>query len=185
MTEATLNTLMRRLDRLERHNRQLRLVVAVTLVGLATLGVMGQAGPRDASKVLEATQVQAQRFMLQDANRRVLGGMYVTDDGTPSFVLSQGGQNSGQAGFLIGVKDGIMSLNLYSKGGQLALAPNKLHMTHEQTSRLSLLSDVNGGPTLVLYDSQGRQRIWLLAPPDGPPLLKFLNADGTTLRIAP
>lgn len=185
MTEPALDTLTGRLDRLERHNRRLRLVVATTLVGLATLGVMGQAAPP--TKILEATQIHAQRFVLEDAKGRTVGGMFVDEDGAASLMLDVGSRSGGPPAFLVGVKDGIMSVNLWSKDGkaQATIDPHKLVLRQNENSRIALLSDVRGGPLLVLYDGQARQRVWLLAQSHGPPALRLLNSDGTLLWNAP
>jgi len=182
-----LDTLTRRLDELERHNRRLRGVVVSTLVVLATLGVMGQAGPREATKIVEATQIHAQRFVLDDTQGRPVGGMYVNDDGIPALMLTHGSGSGGPPALLIAVKDDIMSVNLWSKDGKshATIDPHKLVLRQNENPRIALQSDVKGGPVLVLHDGQAQQRLWLLARSEGPPMLRLLNSDGTTLWKVP
>jgi hypothetical protein len=98
----TINTLIRRVEGLERQNRRLRTAVALT--GAASLFALVTAAPSDGRAAGTAERIEAQRFVLTDAEgatRAILGelrgsiGLGLMDaEGNPIAVLGVAGDGS-------------------------------------------------------------------------------------------
>jgi hypothetical protein len=186
MREPTVETLVRRMDLAERENRRVRRVGLVALAGLVAMVLMGQATPNP--RLIKTTQIEAERFVLSDSRGRVLGGLEIRDDGTPMLFLDRPGGRKGAPGFMVAVKDDVMSLNLFAKEtkNQVAIGPDKLVLKGKNGEvRIVLLSHAKGIPLLALQDKDENQRVMLLVTPDGAPYLAFRTKDGKVFWSAP
>ena len=196
VSETTIETLARRLDRVERENRRLRQAGVVALAVVAAVVLMGQAkgvSPREATHIkagfiqadlIEATQIHGQRFVLQDPKRGTLGGLSITDDGTPMFFLDSK-PGKGGSSIMVAVKNDVMSINLFAGQKQAAIAPGILILRGTEGKIQGSLAPVNGFSGLTLNDKDGKIRARLLVTPNGKGFLSFQDKAGKNIWSAP
>jgi hypothetical protein len=144
---------MDRLERLERENRRLKRVGGAVLAALAALALMGQAGAKRRT-------VEAEEFLLTDANGKQYARLGVRSDGSP--VLSMSDQTGKTRALLGATLDGT-GLIFYDDSGK---------------SRIGLLQAPDGAAYLSLADRGGMNRAILKASADGSTNLIFNGADG-------
>lgn len=179
MSESMRDAVSDRLDRLERENRRLRRAGIVLLMGIGAAVLMGQATPN--LPIIRATQIEAARFVLSSPQRRVLGEMEITRDGTPMLFLDHTAGGKGPPAFLVAVKDNEMSLNLFAKRSkhQVAIAADKVILKgNEGKTRMILLPEEKGIPLLALTDKDENRRVMLFVAPSGVPFLAFRTKEG-------
>jgi len=150
MSEA--GGVMERLERLERENRRLKRAATAALAALAALALLGQAGPKRRT-------VEAEEFLLTDANGKQYARLGVRSDGSP--VLSMSDQTGKTRALLGATLDGTGIL-FYDEAGK---------------SRIGLLEAPDGAAYLSLADRGGMNRAILKTSADGSTNLVF---NGTT-----
>ncbi len=153
MVEPTMQTLERRLDRVERENRRLKQVGVVVLAVIAAVMLMGHGAPRKVAKVVEA-----EKFVLRDADGRVRGRLHTKPDGTAGLSLLDKG---GTRRIALSVSPKGSGFEVYEKTGPLR-------------ALLGLASDGTVG--LVLNDKLEKRSIALYAGSDWLPMLKLLGS---------
>ena len=157
------------LDRLEHVERQARgwklLVVVAILLGAASSAVpilmpVTAAPARDR---IQASVVEANRFVLRDLDGKAAGGMEVKADGTIRVVLGSGFGTMGAA-FLEVQRDGIVHLTLRGPDGTVRASllatrtPSLALSATGQTSGATLMTMDDGSGALYLKDCGGRTR---------------------------
>ena len=137
MNESTMDSLLRRLDRVERENRWLKRIGALALIGASALAVMGQAGSSNVAKVVEA-----EKFVVRDANGGVGAVLGVTTDNNSGLEIRD---KNGKAGVTLGMgASGNPAMRLDGKDRKTGIA-------------LGVRPD--NSPGLELYDKDGKV-IW-------------------------
>ena len=86
MNDSMVEAFVERIDRIERENGRLKLAGALVLIGMAAAMLMGQAGPNP--RIIKASQIEAERFVLSNRRGNVLGGLVIREDGTPMLFLN-------------------------------------------------------------------------------------------------
>jgi len=147
---SELTAVVARLEKVERQNRRLRGAGIAVLVLAAAGLLMGQALPRQRT-------VEAEEFLLRDANGRIRASLSVFDGDPGLSLIDQAGKL--RAG--LSLVDGDPLLNLKDEAGK---------------SRASL-SVFDGTPGLEFRDQAGKPRAKLWAV-DGWPSLSFRDHAG-------
>lgn len=186
MNDSMVEAFVERIDRIERENGRLKLAGALVLIGIAAAMLMGQAGPNP--RIIKASQIEAERFVLSNRRGKVLGGLVIRGDGTPMLFLNHKPGKKAAPGFMVAVKEDVMSVNLFTDKSkhQVAIAADKLVLKgKEGKDRIVLLSHEKGIPMLSLNDKDENQRAMLLVTPNGQPYLAFRTHDGKVFWSAP
>lgn len=149
--------LPQRLTALERDLRRWRRASAVAVLGLLAVIV--------AVAVLRSTDLEAESFVLLDAQGRRRGELVMEQNGAPS-------------------------LGLYDATGarrvRLALDADglpRLSMTGPGKTHIWLAIDSSGVPEMVLRDQQGVQRVEMTLDRTGAPALVLLDAEERTRAV--
>jgi len=154
MTQANDLAIVTRLERLERQQRRWRALAIVAALGVTTLGLMGQ---RQAGRTVEA-----ERFVLRDAEGRARAELLIVDNKEQSVAL-RFKDADGSPRLTLGTENGAALVVLNEQGGKL---------------RAGLVTLPHGAPGLNLYDSTGKPRAELSLNRDGAPALTFNDRDG-------
>ncbi len=161
---AELQTLVDRLELLERQNRGGKLmtlaalVIAVIAIAWALLAPAKSPASRGLFSVIEAN-----RFLLRDADGRVAGGMEVGRDHTVKLVLG-GGHDHQSAAFLQVHGSGVVDLTMRGPDGGvraaiLATASPSLSLSaNGRHSAVTAMAQPDGGGALLLTDAAGGLR---------------------------
>ena len=145
------------LDRLELVEQQAslwKLLVMVSLLAaissIAVTFLKPAAAPAARERV-QASVVEANRFVLRDLDGRPAGGMEVKPDGTIRFVLGGGRPTTGAA-FLEVQPDGLVHLTLRGPDGSVRAV-----LLAAQTSSLALSAPglASGATLIALEDGSG------------------------------
>lgn len=179
MSEAKMESLVRRLERVERENRRLKRG-AVAVVGVIVAAIlMGQGG----SKI---RIIEAEGFKLVDAAGVPRGGLFTFPDGSVGLALSD---KDGKAKAMLHVgADKSTILRLTDKDGNarvgLAVEPEGkiaglVFLTPSGKEQAAFRTNTNGATDLQLYDKGGGPRAALGLAPDGPVALGLFDKDGT------
>ncbi len=183
MNEPTMETLARRLDRVERENRRLKQAGVVALAVIAAVVLMGQV--RGRSRLIEATQIRAESFILMNSKSRILGALGISDDGTPLFYLNSKPGEESAPSFMLAVKNDEMSINLFSGKKQAAINSEGLILRGVRGEIQGSLLTLNGFSGLKLSDKDGNDRVVLLVSPKGKSFLTFQDNSGKSIWSAP
>lgn len=162
MDEATMETLVRRLDRLERENRRLKAVGVVALAVMAAVGLMGQATATKVAKVVEAEE-----FVLRDdsGTARARLGLEMFSDSVGLTLTDRDGRKR----LSLGVNDhGSPWVQLI--GGTVDFFGGTVQ----------LIGGTAESPWLLtLVDANGNKRMGLGAAPSGSPVLFLGDEEGS------
>ena len=151
---ADLQSVLDRLELVEQQAQRWKLLVYVAiLAALVAIAVplLKPASPAPTRELVQASVVEANRFVLRDLNGRPAGGMEVKPDGTIRLVLG-GGSNTTGAAFLEVQRDGLVHFTLRGPDGSVRAA-----LIAAQTSSLTLSTPaLSAGATLIaLEDGSG------------------------------
>jgi hypothetical protein len=187
MGEERNGSILVRLERLEQANlamsrecRRWRIAGGGLLTALVVVGIAGASSSDRAPSKLEA-----QSFILKDAEGRTRASFGFRPDGTPGFALLDAASHVRLA-LDIG-PDGAPGVNLYSPAGRLqaalAVRPDgapALGLFDGQSQvRVSLdLSHGEKAPGLSLYDDSGTMRAALAVRPDQTSALGLFDGQG-------
>lgn len=183
MNEATLekDSIVSRIQRLEEQNRRLKRGAMACLVAIASIGLMGQAQHKTIRKPAPAPapaptpapgppampkNIEAESFVLKDANGRVRAELSMSGTG-PSFKFLD---QSGSA--LV-----TLSLNDAAPGGPFLLLSDPQH--HAGLS-MSVLD--GAGSQLSLTGDRADKQVHIGVTPDGT-ALALSDQDGFTTNI--
>lgn len=163
MSDEVVIALTRRLECLEHRNRLLMRAGAVLLVLVAGGALLGQAAPRRAPRVVEA-----ERYVLRDANGAPRAWLGVGPDGTAGLELLDAARVIRVALHLRA--DGAVALRLNDKDGHtrslLSVGSDETHglefMDKERRVRGQIGLQPDGAPGIVLLD--GALRVLWKAP---------------------
>jgi hypothetical protein len=172
MTDFTLQSLAERLDRLERHNARLQRENRL-LRGAAVLAVAALAAAVCVGQVAVPKQVEAQKFVLRDADgkqRAVLAVARVWAQEGPSLKFYDA---AGKERTILGVVDeasptGVTGPVLYLLG-------------QKGLPAIDLSVNPLGRPELYMRDARGHPRVMLAGVAEDFPFaggLKFLGPNG-------
>jgi hypothetical protein len=146
MTDATsTEELMRRIERIERQNRTLRRFVT-TLAVLGVVGAVGLTTYEAASQQQQATPgrgravVEGDRFVLRNAEGRLVGAFGVNSEGTANLILLD---KTEKVRATIGV----------NANGD----PAFVFLTQAGKQRLTM-ADTASGPAMILMDKDEKVR---------------------------
>ncbi len=163
---AELQGVLDRLELVEQQAQRWRLLVYVAiLAALVAIAVpfVKPASPAPALEAVQASVVEANRFVLRDLNGRPAGGMEVKPDGMIRLVLGGSSGTTGAA-FLEVQKDGLVHLTLRGPDGSvraalLAAQTSSLTLsTPAMSSGATLIALEDGSGALTLKDEIGRTR---------------------------
>jgi hypothetical protein len=158
--------LVERIEALERRGRGANLTallaIVVALAALA-LPLLKPSGPKPvAPDRIRYSVIEANRFLLRDAEGRVAGGLEVDQNGTAKLVLGRGTGEG--AVFVEAQKNGIAHLTLRGANGGLRAAmvggetPSIVLSTQDKFSGVSLTTRPDGAGTIAVADARGRPR---------------------------
>ena len=159
-------TLAQRLDRLERETRRLKLTGIGILMAITAVVLMGQAMAKQETKVIEA-----ERFILKDAEGRDRGGLQVMADGRPILRLAD--EKGWPRAELVVLSNDTPALYFYDyqKGRDVG----RRYLAWLGVSR-------HGSVTLALVDREEQSEAQLSVPG---PRLHFIDKDGRVVWSAP
>ena len=156
-----LKILTDRVDQLERSQRRFRQCGVFLFLGVGVVFLMGLAVPGNVPEVIEA-----QRFVVKDANGRNLAALGTDRDGAPLLVLTN---LDGALGATLEVTAHRRpTLTLYDRDGH---------------SRAIMSVDSEGSPSLSMNDKTGTPRVGLAVATQGSGGL-VLYGDGNTARAS-
>lgn len=177
MAEPTLNSLAQRLDRVERENRRMNRACAAILGGIAALVLMGQASQRGRT-------VEAEQFILKDANGVTRTELHTLPDGSPTLRMLD---KDGSIRIAIGIaSDGSAAFGLRSREGKgltaLAMKPDGsaglgFSDSHGRI-RAGLEALATGESSVFLSDLGGKGGAQIKVLPDGWGVLGFRDKEG-------
>ena len=150
MREESMAALAARVECLERENRRLKRAGMAVLVGLSAVMLMGQAVPNTVTKTVEA-----ERFLLRDANGRTRAVLHTQADGSPHLEFHDAAGNTRATLGLAGDAAHLSLTDAKGKGGTI------------------LRTQPNGRPNVTLTDENGTRRAVLFLADDGAPSLAF------------
>ena len=164
MNEPAINDLMQRLNNVETQNRRyLYIAICVLLAGMG-LFVMGQAKTRDVKKVVEA-----EKFILRDAQGKIRAGLALNADGALRLLLAD--QEGNPRADLSVLDNGRAGLSLIDKNGVI---------------RAGLTTLPTGAPDFGLADAEGNVRVGIgFDKRDGSPALAVYNTNKSPVWRAP
>jgi hypothetical protein len=144
-----LQTMVERLDKVEEQNRRIKRGSVTVFVALSALVLMGQAVP-------SPRVVEAQKFVLKDADGNVRGWMGVIGKGSE---LTLGNVNR-QPGMTLMVSPDSSDLHFFgSRKGGMTLGVNSgdpaLSMIDAEGNGGAGIAFVKDGPSLTLEDGKG------------------------------
>ena len=181
MNQPTVDAMLQGLDRLERENRRLKRVAVTLLTGIAALAMMGQAVPK--SRIVEA-----EKFILKDANGRRRAELGLQDGSPGLYIYSQAGQlreelkDSDKTVGLGLIDNGTPRVVLaLSQAGQVGLGLQD----KDGTARALLNILPNGFGFLCLADKDGKDCAALFTLPNGSPGLEIYDKIGKIVWKAP
>lgn len=160
-----LQMVIDRLDHVERQARGWKLLVVVAIliaaasIALPILYPMSAITP--SSDRARYSVVEANRFLLRDADGVVAGGMEVRPDGTIRFVL---GNRTTAAAFLEVQRSGVGHLTLRGPDGEVRAAllatqtPSMILSATRGVSGAALTTTANGAGQVALKDGTGLTR---------------------------
>jgi len=154
MTDANDAAIITRLERLERQQRRWRALAIVAALGIASVALMGQKPT--------GRTVEAERFILRDADGRARAELLMVD-GKEQSVALRFKDADGMPRLTVGTENGAAVLVLNEQGGKV---------------RAGLVTLPHGAPGLNLYDGTGKPRAELSLNRDGAPALTFNDRDG-------
>lgn len=160
-----LQAVIDRLDQVERQARGWKLLVVVAILIAAASIALPILYPVSAitpsSDRARYSVVEANRFLLRDADGAVAGGMEVRPDGTIRFVL---GNRTTAAAFLEVQGNGVGHLTLRGPDGEVRAAllatqtPSMILSATPGVSGAALTTTANGAGQVALKDGTGRTR---------------------------
>jgi len=160
-----LQAVVDRLDHVERQTRSWKLLVMVaTLIAAASIALPilhPTSAVTPSSDRARYSVVEANRFLLRDADGMVAGGMEVTPDGTIRFVL---GNRTTAVAFLEVQRNGFGNLTLRGPDGDVRAAllaaqtPSMILSATPGVSSVALTTTPNGAGQVALNDGTGRTR---------------------------
>ena len=156
-----LKILRDRVDQLERSQRRFRQCGVFLFLGVGVVFLMGQAVPGNVPEVIEA-----QRFVVKDANGRNLAALGTDRDGAPLLVLTN----------LDGALGATLEVTAHRR-------PTLTLYDRDDHSRAALSVDGEGSPSLSLSDKTGTPRVGLAVATQGSGGL-VLYGDKNTARAS-
>jgi hypothetical protein len=160
-----LQAVIDRLDHVERQARGWKLLVVVAILIAAASIALPILYPMTAitpsSNRARYSVVEANRFLLRDADGVLAGGMEVRPDGTIRFVL---GNRTTAAAFLEVQRNGVGQLTLRGPDGDVRAAllatetPSMILSATRGVSGAAITTTANGAGQVALKDGTGRTR---------------------------
>ena len=163
---ADLQSVLDRLELVEQQAQRWRLLVYVAILaaGVAiAVPLLKPAAPAPARERVQASVVEANRFVLRDLDGSPAGGMEVKPDGMIRLVLG-GSRGTTGAAFLEVQRDGLVHLTFRGADGSvrvalLAAQTSSLTLsTPALSSGATLIALENGSGALTLKNEVGRTR---------------------------
>lgn len=163
---ADLQGVLDRLELVEQQAQRWRLLVYVALlaaVAAIAMPLLKPAARASHPDLVQASVIEANRFVLRDLDGSPAGGMEVKPDGMIRFVLG-GSRRATGAAFLEVQRDGLVHLTLRGPDGSvraalLAAQTSSLTLsTPTQASGVTLIALEDGSGTLTLKGEGGRTR---------------------------
>lgn len=187
MVEGRIDALAEAVEGLKQSNAALRLECRRWRWGVGGVLVALVAGAAGAGSNVDqvARKLEAQNFVLRDANGRTRASLGFRSDGTPGLALLDEASRVRLALDICG--DGAPAVNLYSAEGKLvgalAVRPDgspALGMFDSKGQvRASLdLSHKETAPGLSLYDNEGTMRAAVAVRPDQTPGVGLFDPEG-------
>lgn len=158
-----LQTLVERIDRMERQNRNSKAVaLAAVLVAIlaAALPFLSSTSAPDRARF---SVVEANKFVLRDADGRIAGGIETDAQGARRFVL-RSGPASGAAAFVEVRREGDSHLILRGPDGRVralvagTTAPSVALAAPGAGTGVALLTQSDGTGSILISDGEGRPR---------------------------
>jgi hypothetical protein len=159
--QAGEHEIRERLDRMERELRRWRLG-ALGAVSLTVLVVAAGALAEPAKRL----SVQTLKLVDREGKERIV---LTAEEGIPDMTFLD---PSGKSRLTLDITQDRIPVLLFSESG-------------EEKNGLTLGFGEEEGPMLQFYDSKGKKRIAIAAPPKGKPYLRFLDDQGRLLARFP
>ncbi len=119
MSEATIESLARRVDKVERENRWLKRAGVIALAVIAAIVLMGQAASKLAPPGKPGKVVGAEQFIVHDARGGVRAVLGTLPDGTVRLVLYDRG-NPGETRVILSAgPESSPALSFSDKAGKI------------------------------------------------------------------